>query len=386
MNELRMYVEHLFEGRVLTPEMIELKEEIYGNLMARYEDLRASGVADGAALEQAKASLTSIDDVLAEQQEALGSVDAAGTGAEAADTGADAASSASDEAPAAPTDVLASTDRPAAPAGTPASTGTVRKKPSKRTLVILGIAVAVLLVVGAAGYAFYETVLEDRIENAVEHGGQTGTGGGVGNGTGAGTGTGTGAGAGNGTGAGTGATPSFDDDADGVVTVQGESVLLDGKPGDEVIRAVVASSAATVRPFAGTSPSDTTKVGDLLNQLPMGSWKTRQAPAAGGVLEVTYDAVPDRFDGDAIDAALVYNATALMSVMPEVSAVRFALSESDDVADYDYYEIQRTVLESAYGVQLDEVLVSDSNWKQVKEGKLYRAGFVERIIDQSERS
>ncbi len=28
MNELRMYVEHLFEGRVLTQESIELKEEI----------------------------------------------------------------------------------------------------------------------------------------------------------------------------------------------------------------------------------------------------------------------------------------------------------------------------------------------------------------------
>ena len=27
MTELRMYVEHLFEGKVLTPETIELKEE-----------------------------------------------------------------------------------------------------------------------------------------------------------------------------------------------------------------------------------------------------------------------------------------------------------------------------------------------------------------------
>ena len=44
MNELRMYVEHLFEGKVLTPENIELKEEIYGNLVARYEDLIAEGL------------------------------------------------------------------------------------------------------------------------------------------------------------------------------------------------------------------------------------------------------------------------------------------------------------------------------------------------------
>ena len=40
MNELRMYVEHLFEGKVLTAENIELKEEIYGNLVARYGGLR----------------------------------------------------------------------------------------------------------------------------------------------------------------------------------------------------------------------------------------------------------------------------------------------------------------------------------------------------------
>ena len=52
MNELRMYVEHLFEGKVLTPENIELKEEIYGNLVARYEDLVAEGVSEEEALER----------------------------------------------------------------------------------------------------------------------------------------------------------------------------------------------------------------------------------------------------------------------------------------------------------------------------------------------
>lgn len=44
MNEIRMYVEHLFEGRMLTAENIELKEEIYGNLVARYEDYVAGGM------------------------------------------------------------------------------------------------------------------------------------------------------------------------------------------------------------------------------------------------------------------------------------------------------------------------------------------------------
>ena len=67
MNELRMYVEHLFEGKVLTAENIELKEEIYGNLVARYEDYVASGLSEAEALEKTKASFTSVDDVLAEE-------------------------------------------------------------------------------------------------------------------------------------------------------------------------------------------------------------------------------------------------------------------------------------------------------------------------------
>ena len=46
MNELRMYVEHLFKGKVLTADMIELKEEIYGNLVARYEDYLAQGMGE----------------------------------------------------------------------------------------------------------------------------------------------------------------------------------------------------------------------------------------------------------------------------------------------------------------------------------------------------
>ena len=64
MNELRMYVEHLFEGKVLTADMIELKEEIYGNLVARYEDYVAGGMDAAEALEKTKASITSLDDVL----------------------------------------------------------------------------------------------------------------------------------------------------------------------------------------------------------------------------------------------------------------------------------------------------------------------------------
>ena len=63
MNEIRMYVEHLFEGKVLTPENIELKEEIYGNLVAHYEDLVAEGVSEEEALERTKQSMSSLDEI-----------------------------------------------------------------------------------------------------------------------------------------------------------------------------------------------------------------------------------------------------------------------------------------------------------------------------------
>lgn len=88
MNELRMYVEHLFEGRVLTQESIELKEEIYGNLVARYEDYVAGGMSEAEALEKTKASFTSIEDVFKESGEAEDSNAGEPASAEAGERGA----------------------------------------------------------------------------------------------------------------------------------------------------------------------------------------------------------------------------------------------------------------------------------------------------------
>ena len=88
MNELRMYVEHLFEGRVLTQESIELKEEIYGNLVARYEDYVAGGMSEAEALEKTKASFTSIEDVFKESGEAEDSNAGEAASAQAGESGA----------------------------------------------------------------------------------------------------------------------------------------------------------------------------------------------------------------------------------------------------------------------------------------------------------
>lgn len=64
MDELRAYVDALFARRGDTPENRDLKEEIYGNLAARRDDLIAQGVPEPEAVRAAKAQLPSLEGVL----------------------------------------------------------------------------------------------------------------------------------------------------------------------------------------------------------------------------------------------------------------------------------------------------------------------------------
>ena len=70
-SDIRMHVEHLFEGRVLDAETIELKEEIYGNLVARYDDYVAQGMSADEAYRRTCEAVTSIEDVLGEKDEPI---------------------------------------------------------------------------------------------------------------------------------------------------------------------------------------------------------------------------------------------------------------------------------------------------------------------------
>ena len=64
MDELRAYVDALFARRGDTAENREMKEEIYGNLAARRDDLIAQGMPEVEAVRAAKAQLPSLDGVL----------------------------------------------------------------------------------------------------------------------------------------------------------------------------------------------------------------------------------------------------------------------------------------------------------------------------------
>ncbi|MBA4538256.1 hypothetical protein H1Z61_14210 [Bacillus aquiflavi] len=61
MDELQLYIESLFKKYKNEPKIIELKEEILGNLEDKVEHLKAQGLTEKAAIEEAKKSITTID-------------------------------------------------------------------------------------------------------------------------------------------------------------------------------------------------------------------------------------------------------------------------------------------------------------------------------------
>lgn len=64
MNSLKDYVDELFRKYTADKEINELKAEIWGNLEARKADLMKSGMDETVATEQAKLSITHIDELI----------------------------------------------------------------------------------------------------------------------------------------------------------------------------------------------------------------------------------------------------------------------------------------------------------------------------------
>lgn len=64
MTDLERYIEELFSSYEDTPEIVDLKEEILSNMLAKIEDLKARGMSEDQAIEEAKTSLPSIDDLV----------------------------------------------------------------------------------------------------------------------------------------------------------------------------------------------------------------------------------------------------------------------------------------------------------------------------------
>ncbi|MCJ8010081.1 permease prefix domain 1-containing protein [Lederbergia wuyishanensis] len=64
MNELKVYVDHLFRKYKNHRDIDELKEEILGNLEAKVSHLIAEGKDEKSAIEKAKNSITNVDDLI----------------------------------------------------------------------------------------------------------------------------------------------------------------------------------------------------------------------------------------------------------------------------------------------------------------------------------
>lgn len=355
MNELRMYVEHLFEGRMLTADMIELKEEIYGNLVARYEDYIAGGMDKAEALEKTKASLTSIDDVLNE-----GSAGTALTTQMPATGGAGVP-------PTPPAASVGGADPAAAPA-----------KPARKKWPIVVGAVAGVVVLGILATVALGMLNFGGPARQVQTTAQTeaqGTSSNTDNtdiadnasGTddapssnGAGTNTGTAQGGGFGYAYGQRHHHDHDDYDD---RLEYEQTLA-------LLGQLDAVTSESLRSMADGN----TTFEQMFQALPLGSYAEAVGQEQGGsAVNVRYNNVPDAYDSDGLDCALVFNAVAIMAMRPDVQTVSIVVQEEyDGPNDVDTYSFQRQTLESGFAshdcgfMTIDSAMIaSDEAWGSV---------------------
>ena len=403
MNEIRMYVEHLFEGRMLTAENIELKEEIYGNLVARYEDYVAGGMDPAEALEKTKASMSSIDDVIEGVDDVRETARADNGDAAKVDTAETTvlpnAAVAKGSSPAQPGTVGETVTMPVAGAPLPpagfegevdedvasvSSSANAAAPKGKRTrnIIIAAAAGFALFVVVGVGliYALRIDRVEDRADSAVtevQNSGQSTTNGGTASGQQSGQANGQ-----SNSGQGNSASARNKEvvvDADGTVWV-------DGELGDDIAVAVVNARPGDISLYAETDPSDAANVESLIRLLPMGEWATDIDVTLGvDVLGFAYREVPDGYDGDSIDLALSYNTMALFCSMPLLNEVRVTVTEADDPMDEDYYVFTRDNAQSRFGVMLSADMMNEAGWHQLKEDNLYNRKFAENMVDAAER-
>ena len=376
MNELRMYVEHLFEGKVLTPENIELKEEIYGNLVARYEDLIASGLDESEAIAQTKESMTSIDDVIIENPTDSSSDECDG------DDISDVADESGDSHDPDQVDPVASTphDGP-----TPITENVAvlhqqpeQSTPRKRTwpfvlacvligLLVMGIGFAgCSMMFGIKAFDQYDGEQTEHVENVDASRGEGSSGSGS-------------TAAGN-----TNPTPTKKNSE--IFIDENGQVWVDGELGDELAEEVVNAGYGVVAEYVDTDLTDAAKVEALLRSLPMGEYASDVDVTKGvDVLSLAYRELPETLEGDSVDAALAYDVTAVFCAMPLVNEIQITLAESDEPLDESYYVFKRDEVQSRYGVRLDDLLVNEAGWHQIKEDNLYRRKFIENMVDAAEK-
>lgn len=368
-NDLRMYVEHLFEGRTLDAETIELKEEIYGNLVARFDDYVAQGMDADEAYRHTCEAVTSVEDVLDGEKDS-------------------AAESAVDPTIVAP--VVVAAEEPDAEKDVPPTPFAEEPAPQKKrwsTGAIVAIAVVGVLIVGMIAVTVFNLLNTDDASNAYNSSTDAtvqqiadddaptyqddaddtttpSTGNGRGNGNG------------------TGAAPQ-----DG--TGNGHGATADGSTG--LMAEVLAHSPEDLAAYANTGASDTARLQEIVRGLPLGDYASEVTTDAGAKgLSVTYSYQQDRDllarNDDHVDAALVYDVAALMCAAPDLAYVSVTEVEPDDDGgtDRDLHVFERGMLEGLLGTTLDGSKLSSGTWEELRT-QLMTEHVYDEAWDRSER-
>lgn len=357
-GDIRMHVEHLFEGRTLTKETIELKEEIYGNLVARYEDYVAQGMTDDEAFRRTCDAVESLDDVLeGEKDEGPQSAPAEPTGVAADETvvapvGGGASEPPSEDAAVSPEAMVSA--------------------PKKRwsTPAIIIVAVVAVLVVGMIAVTVFNIVNTNAARDAYE--GMTSEevqpqdvddstsyeepGANAGQDSSTTTQT-TTPGTQNGTGE-----QNRGDQGQG----NRNSASATGLDAEVYAHSVDALTAATL------ASSGSSAIENVARSLPLAEYLTSvEAAPANGTATITYT-YQDRdrvaYDDDCVDRALVYNVVALMSTVSDLDRVELIEIE-DDGHDYDRDRqvFDRATVEGILGIPLNADLLAADVWNATRD-------------------
>lgn len=380
-GDIRMYVEHLFEGRTLTKETIELKEEIYGNLTARYDDYIAQGVDPDEAYRRTCEAVTSLDDMLEDGERDDGGdagPQAAGDAADADNKDSEAWAADADATVVAPASAESGPVPPSVTETAPTSgtSGRRRWSTGAKVAVVVGAVVLVALV-GSALFGMTQPLdvrqTSDEATEVITPVGDTTSAPNstptatedttTGNGNANGNGNATGAQDGTGNGHGTGS--------------QG----LDAE--------IYGHSVDSLASFSGMSLSDSSRVAELVASLPLGSYATEvNIDAPSGTVSVTYT-YQDRdqlaYDDDCVDRALVYDAAALLATMPDASTVEM-IEVEDDGHDYDRDRqvFERATVEGILGISLDADLLTEDVWGATRD-QLMTKRYWDPIWESAER-
>ena len=347
-GDIRMYVEHLFEGRTLDTETIELKEEIYGNLVARFDDYVAQGMSEDEAYRRTCEAVTSVEDV-------MGAAGEKGTGV--ADPTRVMPSPAPEPTPAAGAPVPPGADAP--------GTAAPRRWPvGKIVAVVAGVAV-----VGIAFLVAWGVLDGSRAEDAYR--GQTSQ------------------------------TVQQVDDSTSYLVYEDTSQTTGGTPTggtaqgstDDLSDQIYAVSPETLAGYTTLSAAspDPDALTALAQTLPLSAYFTGTGTRGGSdTIQLTYnyqsDEERDRIavDDDYVDRALVFNAAALMCVTSDLNALTIQEIELDDHREADYHVFERATMEEILGVKLDASQLTEESWASLRD-QLMEKRVWDRIWDRADR-